>query len=160
MADLNRREFVALTVLGACACCDTEAAEPTTKPTTRPATKPAAPVGGVNAGSLDQYAEDGVYDEQRQTGKFVIIRKEGKLYAASARCTHKGCVLKADGKTSLRCPCHGSVFDLTGTPSGGPAKTSLFRYAIALKNNEVIVNPKKQFAEKDWEKAGAFVTLT
>lgn len=154
MPDLNRREFVALTVLGTCACCEAEAAEPTTKP----ATQPAAPAG-VNAGALEKYVEDGVYDELRQSAKLVIIRKEGKLYAASARCTHKGCVLKADGKTLLRCPCHGSQFDLNGTPTGGPAKTSLFRYAISLKNNEVFVNPKKQFAEKDWEKPGAFVSL-
>ncbi len=53
-------------------------------------------------------------------------RDKGTFYALPARCTHLGCDLGFD-ETSERfmCPCHGSVFDLTGKRLEGPAKKNL-----------------------------------
>jgi len=163
-APLNRREFVALSVIGTCACCAVaaEAEEPASQPSKKPpASQPAknAPPGSLDAGTIDQYAQDGVYDAFRQSHKVLIFRQQEKLYAASARCTHKGCTLKASGALALKCPCHGSEFDINGIPTGGPAKTPLFRYAIMLKDGKVIVNTKRQFRGKEWDKPDAFVQI-
>jgi nitrite reductase/ring-hydroxylating ferredoxin subunit len=156
---MNRREFVALTVAGACACC-AHAAEPATQPASRPTSRPASrPAGALDAGALADYAEDGAYDTFGKSHKVLIIRHEGKLYAASATCTHKKCTVKALSRTELRCPCHGSAFDLHGVPAEGPARAPLFRYAIQLKDKKVFVNTKRQFVEKDWNKPAAFIKL-
>jgi cytochrome b6-f complex iron-sulfur subunit len=160
MSEMNRREFVALSVAGTCACCAaTQAEGPATKPAaTGPTSRPAA--GAIDAGAIESFKDDGVYDALRQSHKVIIYKQNNRLYASTARCSHKGCVLKAEGTTSLKCPCHGSSFDLNGAPSGGPAKVSLFRYAVSAKDGHLMVNVKKQFAEAKWEDKGAFIDLT
>ena len=46
---------------------------------------------------------------------------------AAANCTHLGCVpTKVDaGTTGWQCACHGSIFDLAGRVTKGPAATNL-----------------------------------
>ena len=47
-----------------------------------------------------------------------------------------------------------------GTSTKGPAKGSLYRYAISVNaDGDIIVNKEKQFAEKEWEQEGAFITV-
>lgn len=45
----------------------------------------------------------------------------------SANCTHLGCIPKVieNGAEGWNCPCHGSVFDMTGRIIRGPAATNL-----------------------------------
>ncbi len=63
----------------------------------------------------------------------LLIRMEGGSYRAlGARCTHLGCQVRP-GKHALKCPCHGSVFDLEGKAIRGPAKRPLSRYAVEVK---------------------------
>jgi 3-phenylpropionate/trans-cinnamate dioxygenase ferredoxin component len=54
----------------------------------------------------------------------ALARAEGIWHAVEAWCTHAECPL-SDGwveGTSIRCSCHGSLFDLaTGDPLEGPA---------------------------------------
>ena len=59
----------------------------------------------------------------------VLIRNGGSYRALGARCTHLGCQVQP-GKHALRCPCHGSVFDLEGNVIRGPAKKPLSRYPV------------------------------
>lgn len=58
------------------------------------------------------------------TALLVAQPEEGVFVAHSARCPHEGCRVAPDGK-ELRCPCHGSTFELDGTLVRGPAKTGL-----------------------------------
>jgi Rieske Fe-S protein len=41
------------------------------------------------------------------------------------------CLVVPDASTALRCPCHGSRFELDGTVTKGPATRPLPHYAIA-----------------------------
>jgi cytochrome b6-f complex iron-sulfur subunit len=55
-----------------------------------------------------------------------LVRREGETLALSARCTHLGCTLSYDAVSGkFRCPCHGSVFALSGERLEGPARASL-----------------------------------
>lgn len=55
----------------------------------------------------------------------AVARVEGTWHAVEAWCTHAECPL-SDGwveGTAIRCPCHGSLFDLaTGEALEGPAE--------------------------------------
>ncbi|HEY5346466.1 MAG TPA: Rieske (2Fe-2S) protein [Verrucomicrobiae bacterium] len=107
---LNRRQFLLLTA-GLAAGCQT-----------------AKDVGGsartVNAGSIGNYANDGVYNNFRDEG-FFLIRRAGKLFALSAICTHRKCKLIAEPDRSFYCKCHGSTFDPNGHVTEGPARLDL-----------------------------------
>jgi cytochrome b6-f complex iron-sulfur subunit len=60
-------------------------------------------------------------------GNPVIVAQptDGEVVAFSAVCTHRGCTVAPQGEV-LRCPCHGSTYDLaTGDNTGGPAPRPL-----------------------------------
>lgn len=56
--------------------------------------------------------------------RIVLARAEGAWHAVETWCTHAECLL-SDGwveGAAIRCPCHGSLFDLaTGEALEGPA---------------------------------------
>jgi len=65
-----------------------------------------------------------------------LIRETGKVFALSAQCSHLGCLLNYDQiSKKFRCPCHGSIFNLTGQWIGGPAKKDLYKIPITEKAN-------------------------
>ncbi len=66
----------------------------------------------------------------------AIIKKNKIIYALSLKCTHLGCTVTVT-PSGIRCPCHGSVFNIKGTPIKGPASKPLKRFPIRLKNNEI-----------------------
>ena len=79
----------------------------------------------------------------------ILIRMDEDSYRAlGARCTHLGCQVRP-GKHSLRCPCHGAVFDLEGNVVRGPARKPLPRYELEVKETTLeIVVPQN---EKGWQ---------
>lgn len=156
MSELNRREFVAIAAVGACACCaaaDVEG-DASSQPSSQPAVEP------FDAGALAEFAADGIFDKFRKDKKVILYRQENKLYASTANCSHKRCLLMVLDGEKLKCPCHGSEFDINGVPTVGPAKLSLFRYGVASKDGRVIVDPTVQFAESNWQDVGASIDLT
>ena len=153
MSELNRREFVvaAACAAGACMMCGAlaEAAEPT------------AEAGGskVDAGTIADYAKDGVYDKLADSKKVLIVRDNGKLYAMTAICTHKMGTVKIKG-TELVCPKHNSHFANDGKPKSGPAKAALFHLGISQNaDGHILVNPSKKFGENQWNDAGASIAV-
>lgn len=58
-------------------------------------------------------------------GDFILITENNQLTVFSARCTHLGCRIKDFRNDKLVCPCHGSEYDLTGSPVKGPAFRNL-----------------------------------
>jgi cytochrome b6-f complex iron-sulfur subunit len=73
-------------------------------------------------------------------GVYLIRKEERELYALSARCTHLGCSLNFDPISQrFRCPCHGSVFDISGIRLAGPAKRDLLRIPVSAKPDTDVV---------------------
>ena len=71
----------------------------------------------------------------------VLARDDGGLYALSAICSHQECNMRNDGGidgNGLHCDCHGSSFDKSGTPTGGPARRTLDHYAVELGSDGAI----------------------
>jgi Rieske Fe-S protein len=63
-------------------------------------------------------------------------RAPDRIIALDDRCTHLGCPQKwnADGK-AFECPCHGSVFDMEGNVTRGPATRPLLRLHVRLESD-------------------------
>jgi len=71
---------------------------------------------------LDQARADGGL----VTDELFLRVVEGEPRALRLRCTHLGCAVTFDRQAGLlRCPCHGSHFDLNGAPTSGPAAEPL-----------------------------------
>ena len=52
---------------------------------------------------------------------YIVVNEKEKLRVFSSHCTHLGCKINEIKNGRLICPCHGSEYDLDGTPQKGPA---------------------------------------
>jgi Rieske Fe-S protein len=59
----------------------------------------------------------------------LLVKNSDHFEAYSMSCTHMGVKLKVDGD-ELVCPAHGSIFDLEGNVTKGPAKRNLDKFEI------------------------------
>jgi cytochrome b6-f complex iron-sulfur subunit len=87
----------------------------------------------------------------KSVGGSVVLRVKDKLLllvrdsATSVRafnpvCTHRECVVAYNqGEKKIKCPCHGSQFDLDGRVVHGPASRPLATYAADLAGEQIIV---------------------
>jgi cytochrome b6-f complex iron-sulfur subunit len=89
----------------------------------------------VEAGDPAQYAAGSI--TRIAFGKkpvFLVARADGGFLALSAICTHLGCVISPkDDNSGFHCPCHGGVYDIEGTNTGGPPPKPLARYDTELR---------------------------
>jgi nitrite reductase/ring-hydroxylating ferredoxin subunit len=73
----------------------------------------------------------------------ALARVEGAWHAVEAWCTHAECPV-SDGwveGAAIRCPCHGSLFDLaTGEALEGPADRPLRTFATRVEADRVEVD--------------------
>jgi len=85
-----------------------------------------APAAGEPLAQVSDIPVGGALAATGSDGKPIILLQPeaGTVTAVSAVCTHQGCTVAPDGK-ELKCPCHGSVFDLTGGNVSGPAPSPL-----------------------------------
>ena len=69
-----------------------------------------------------------------------IIRLNGQVYALSLICTHLGCIVSwHPDEKRLICPCHGGMYDITGTVLGGPPPRPLPSYEVKLSGDTVVI---------------------
>ena len=113
-AELNRRQFLVLAA----------AVVTTLKLESLASARDAASDQVIDAGPISKYTSDGVYDDFRDLG-FFVVRKGAKVIAFSAFCTHRKCKLMAERDLSFYCKCHGSTFDPGGKVTEGPATRDL-----------------------------------
>ena len=67
----------------------------------------------------------------------VLIRRDDRHFKAlSSVCTHLGCSVRPS-KRFLRCPCHGSTYDLEGQVVRGPAQRALQTFETRVSENRV-----------------------
>lgn len=66
----------------------------------------------------------------------LIINTGTKIVALSAICTHQGCTVGYNSTAiDIECPCHGSIYSLTGSVINGPAPSPLHSYSVSLADN-------------------------
>jgi cytochrome b6-f complex iron-sulfur subunit len=140
--EIDRRQFVvtstAITLMAAVARAQNATA-------TAPAATTAAATM-IDAGPLSDFSTDGVFDDFRPLG-FFIIRRDKQLFALSSVCTHKGCMVQLQDDNSFFCKCHNSHFDPAGKVTKGPAKKDLPRLAVATDERlHVQVDLNRKFA--------------
>ncbi len=112
---IDRRQFLLLTAGFAAGCKAVHDGGGTTS---------AKPERTISAGPASNYATDGVYSNFRDQG-FFVVRRDGRLFALSAICTHRNCKLSAEPDRSFYCKCHGSTFAPDGHVTQGPARRDL-----------------------------------
>jgi Rieske Fe-S protein len=162
--ELNRRDFVAaaaLTVCGGIISCQSgrpgEAPADATDPSDLPPETNAQ--GTVDVGTMPDYPHDGVYDRYARSNRVYIVRWDGRIYALRSICTHRACLVVPDASRALRCPCHGSRFELDGTVTKGPATRPLPHYAIARSEpGRLIVDKSRRFGP-DASEPAAYVAV-
>ena len=125
---INRRQLLVLAAAVVTGCGRREGVAPSTRPA--PADERLA-AGVVDAGPLGDFGESRVYTP-REGNDFFVVRRDGEVFALSAVCPHKGCLVEPRGDGSFECPCHHSIFSPNGTVQKGPAKTDLPRLAVKL----------------------------
>ena len=59
----------------------------------------------------------------------LLVETAGSFRAFSSTCTHQQCEVRPSGGL-LRCPCHGSAYDLEGEVVRGPAGKPLPTYPV------------------------------
>jgi cytochrome b6-f complex iron-sulfur subunit len=79
-------------------------------------------------------------------GKFYLVRlDDGGFLALDRTCTHLGCTVPwMEGEGRFACPCHASVFDITGQVLSPPAPRPLDLYPVRIENEIVKVDVSRR----------------
>ena len=105
-------------------------------------------VGGVDDLSagvpkpLDYVAtiRDGYIETTMHKAVWAVKQPDGRVTVFSPMCTHLGCGYTWDGgENTFKCPCHGSVFDVSGAVQAGPAPRPLDQLPSKVENGRVLV---------------------
>ena len=66
---------------------------------------------------------------------------DGGFLAISRKCTHLGCAVPwIVERKQFECPCHASVFDMTGNVVKAPAPRALDLFAVSFKRDIVMID--------------------
>jgi len=97
-----------------------------------------APSDGVLA-QVSDIPEGGAISAEDADGKPIILTQPeaGTVVALSAICTHQACTVAPDGD-QIKCPCHGSVYDLEGGNVSGPATKPLPAIDVHVADGAVV----------------------
>lgn len=68
--------------------------------------------------------------DYRKLGAFYLAADERGIFALTAICTHRGCLVLSEGATGFGCPCHDSAYDLQGNVTEGPAQLPLRHLSV------------------------------
>jgi cytochrome b6-f complex iron-sulfur subunit len=88
-------------------------------------------------------------------GRFYLSRlKNGGFLALGRTCTHLGCTVPwVEENQQFACPCHASVFDITGEVLSPPADRALDMYAVRIENGIVKVDLSRAIRRAKFETA-------
>jgi len=98
-------------------------------------------VSNVKVGAVDDMEKDsGKIIKFGNKPVIVIRKKSGDYVAFSAVCTHLDCIVQfRKDYNQIYCACHNGRYDLNGRVASGPPPAPLQKYAVTIKDNEVIV---------------------
>lgn len=75
-----------------------------------------------------------------QSSAWVVKSAQGNVTAFSPACTHLGCAYHWDGSAhEFICPCHSSIFSITGEVQSGPAPRPLDRYEAKVEDGKLML---------------------
>ena len=104
-----------------------------------------APVDELSVGTpkqLDYVAtvQDGYLKTKTQKAVWAVKQDNGQVTVFSPLCTHLGCGYHWDAADhKFKCPCHGSVYDVTGQVLAGPAPRPLDNLPSKVENGRLLV---------------------
>jgi len=88
--------------------------------------------------------QDGYLSTTAHKAVWAVKQSEADVTVFSPMCTHLGCGYHWDGTDrKFKCPCHGSVYDLTGKVLGGPAPRSLDALPSKVDKGRLLVTYKE-----------------
>lgn len=84
--------------------------------------------------------EDGYSQVVDRQVVFLVKTGATDVVALSSTCTHLGCRVSWDAEDgTLKCPCHGGVFDRTGAVKAGPPPAPLAKLPTRLDGDRILV---------------------
>jgi cytochrome b6-f complex iron-sulfur subunit len=88
-------------------------------------------------------------------GRFYLVRlADGGFLALSSKCPHLGCTVPWNEKTqTFPCPCHASVFDMTGNVQEPPAPRALDLYPVRIEGGVVKVDTRNRLQRQRFERS-------
>ena len=63
--------------------------------------------------------------DYRKVGAFYLLADVRGIFALTAVCTHRGCLVLSEGPSGFGCPCHDSAYNFQGEVTEGPAQLPL-----------------------------------
>ena len=105
------------------------------------------------AGPEDSFAPGSV--TPFPAGRFYLVRlDDGGFLAVHRECTHLGCTVPWRGETErFECPCHASVFDMTGEVLSPPAPRPLDLLDVRIENGIVKVDPGRRVRRSAFDRS-------
>jgi menaquinol-cytochrome c reductase iron-sulfur subunit len=80
---------------------------------------------------------------------WVVKSADNQVVAFGPQCTHLGCAYHWDeAKNEFLCPCHTSLFSLTGKVLSGPAPRPLDRYETKVQGSKLLLGRLQQSPEQ------------
>ena len=106
----------------------------------------------MTAGKVGDYAFNSVTAFPR--GQFYLTRiDDGGFLAISRRCTHLGCTVPwFEKEKKFVCPCHSSVFDISGAVVQAPAPRALDLYRLWIENEVIFVDTSRPVKRETYNK--------
>ena len=84
--------------------------------------------------------QDGYLETKTQKALWAVKQPDGQVTVFSPMCTHLGCGYHWDGAAQqFKCPCHGSVYDISGRVLAGPAPRPLDALPSKVDNGRLLV---------------------
>ena len=84
--------------------------------------------------------QDGYLESKTQKAVWAVKRGNGDVTVFSPMCTHLGCGYHWDGGAQqFKCPCHGSVYDVSGRVVAGPAPRPLDALPSKVENGRLLI---------------------
>lgn len=112
------------------------------------------PTAGIHvAGPLERFEPGSV--TAFPEGRFYLSRLDnGGFLALGRTCTHLGCTVPwVEADQQFACPCHASVFDITGEVLSPPADRALDMFAVRIENGIVKVDLSRPIKRQNFETA-------
>jgi menaquinol-cytochrome c reductase iron-sulfur subunit len=84
--------------------------------------------------------QDGYLESKMQKAVWAVKQSNGEVTVFSPMCTHLGCGYHWDGGSQqFKCPCHGSVYDISGRVVAGPAPRPLDALPSKIDNGRLLI---------------------